>query len=143
MKVLIDTNVVLDILLERSEWIVDAEGIWQASRDGRLTSHVSASSITDVYYISRRLTNPENARNIVRRCLDELRIVAVTSDELETAYAFGGSDFEDDLQVACAVAVSLDAIVTRDPKGFPLSPIPVLSPAELIARLREGSSDDV
>ncbi|MGO9601448.1 MAG: type II toxin-antitoxin system VapC family toxin [Isosphaeraceae bacterium] len=102
-----------------------------------------ASSITDVHYISRRLTNPENARNIVRRCLDELRVVAVTSDELETAYAFGGSDFEDDLQVACAVAASLDAIVTRDPKGFPLSPIPVLSPAELIARVREGSSDDV
>ena len=143
MKVLIDTNVVLDILLERSEWVEDAERIWQASRDGRLTSHVSASSITDVYYISRGLTNPENARNIVRRCLDELRVVAVASDELETAYAFGGSDFEDDLQVACAVAVSLDAIVTRDPEGFPLSPIPVLSPAEVIARLREGSSDDV
>ena len=78
MRVLIDTNVVLDILLERSEWVVDAERIWQASRDGRLSSHVSASSITDVYYISRRLTNPENARNIVRRCLDELRVVAVT-----------------------------------------------------------------
>jgi|GEM_PF-4363418 len=54
-KVLLDTNVVLDVLLERGGWPAEASVLWQASADGRLGSCVTASSLTDTYYISRRL----------------------------------------------------------------------------------------
>jgi predicted nucleic acid-binding protein len=143
MKILLDTNVVLDVLLERVEWVADAEKIWQASRDGRLSSYISASAVTDLYYISRKLVGPEKSRKIIRDCLDVLEIVGVPRDHLEAAYALGGTDFEDDLQVVCAIGVPLDAIVTRDPEGFASSPIPVLSPAQLIAKLSAGTADDV
>ncbi len=51
-----------------------------------------------------------------------------------------GADFEDNLQIACAVEARLDAIVTRDTKGFAGSPVPALSPAELLARIMRGDN---
>ena len=135
MKVLLDTNVVLDLMLERDPWRAEAEAIAQAGADGRLQAYICASSITDIFYISRKLAGAARARFIVRTCLDRLQVVSVTRDLLDAAERRGGSDFEDDLQTECAADARLDAIVTRDPKGFAGSPVPVLSPAELLARI--------
>jgi hypothetical protein len=143
MNLLLETNVVLDVLLRRPDWLADAEIIWKASEDGRLSSSISASSITDLYYISRRLVGAERARQVVRDCLDVIGIIGVTGALLEAAYALEGVDFEDDLQVACAMSVPLDAIVTRDPAGFATSPIPAFTPAQLIAQLNESPPSDV
>ena len=52
-----------------------------------------------------------------------------------------GGDLEDNVSLACALAAGLDAIVTRDPRGFSGSPIPVLSPTDLLARLPKGAPE--
>jgi predicted nucleic acid-binding protein len=135
MKVLLDTNVVLDLLLAREPWRIEAEAIAHAGADGQILAHVGASSISDVFYISRKLAVAEQARRIVRACLDTLQIVAVTREILVAADQRAGDDFEDNLQVECAVAAGLEAIVTRDPDGFHASPIPAISPTELLIRL--------
>ena len=135
MKVLLDTNVILDFLLERDPWRTEAEAVVRAVADGRLQAHASASCVTDIFYISRRVVGAEQARRVVRTCLDLLQIVGVTRELLVAADRRSGGDFEDDLQVECAIAAGLDAIVTRDPKGFASSPVAALTPAELIARL--------
>jgi predicted nucleic acid-binding protein len=135
MKVLLDTNVVLDLMLEREPWRAEAEAIAQAGADGHLQAHVCASSITDIYYISRKIAGAERARIVVRTCLDRLQVVSVTRDLLDAADRRGVSDFEDDVQIECAVVAGLDAIVTRNPQDFASSPILVLTPAELLARL--------
>lgn len=118
MKVLLDTNVILDLLLERDPWRIEAEAIAQAGSAGRLQAHASASSITDIFYISRRLVGAEQARLAVRACLDSLHIISVTRELLDAADRRPGSDYEDNLQVECAIAAGLDAIITRDPKGI-------------------------
>ena len=51
MKVLLDTNVALDVLMSRSPWYVDAEAVWEANRQGRLEASIAASQLTDVYYL--------------------------------------------------------------------------------------------
>ena len=135
MKALLDTNVVLDLMLAREPWREEAEAIAQAAADGCLQAHVCASSITDIYYISRKLVGADKARRIVRNCLDVLQVVSVTRDLLDAAERWSGIDLEDNLQIACAVEARLDAIVTRNPRDFAGSPVPVLSPAELLARL--------
>jgi hypothetical protein len=61
--------------------------------------------------------------------------VPVDRTALEMATALPGSDFEDNLHIACAAEARLDAIVTRNPKDFAGSPVPVLTPAELLALL--------
>src|SRR4051812_11293228 len=85
LKVLLDTNVVLDLLLVREPWRTEAEAIARAGADGRIVAHVGASSITDIFYISRKLVGAEQARRIVRACLDTLQIVGVTRELLDAA----------------------------------------------------------
>jgi hypothetical protein len=94
-----------------------------------------ASSITDIFYISRKLVGADKARRIVRNCLDLLQVVSVTRDLLDAAERRGGSDYEDDLQIACATDARLDAIITRNPGDFVDSPVLVLTPADLLALL--------
>src|SRR5437879_9182122 len=127
MKVLPDTKVVLDLVLERDPWRAEAEAIAQAGAEGHLQAHIGASSITDIFYITRKLVGADKARRIVRTCLDQLEVVSVTRDLLDAAERRGGSDYEDDLQTECAAAARLDAIVTRDPGGFAGSPVPALT----------------
>ena len=80
-----------------------------------------------------------HAQAAVKVCLQALSVVAVDRLALELAADWPGADFEDNLQIACAVLSGLDAIVTRDPKGFAGSPVAVLSPAECLGRLANSS----
>jgi predicted nucleic acid-binding protein len=55
IRVLVDTNVILDALLERQPWVAEAATIWQANLTGEVAAHMTATSLTDVFYIGRRL----------------------------------------------------------------------------------------
>ena len=121
MRVLLDTKVVLDLLLVSEPWRIEAEAIAQAGAEGRILVHVGASSITDIFYISRKPVGVKQARRIVRACLDTLEILGVTRELLDAADRLSGADFEDNLQVECAIAAGLDVIITRELKGLDLS----------------------
>ena len=75
----------------------------------------------------------------MRSCLQTFAILAVDGPLLQQADALPGTDFEDNLQLAAAAAIPLDAIVTRDPSGFAGSLVSVLTPADLLALLAQGS----
>lgn len=135
MRVLLDTNVVLDVLLKREPWVNDSAAAWRASDEGRIIGHITATTLTDIFYVSRRLAGIEVARKAVRTCLDAFEVCAVDREALERAEAMSGHDFEDDLQIACAVIANLDAIITRNKDDFEESPTRTLSPSELLAQL--------
>lgn len=99
---LLDTNVVLDALLDRQPWSADAKALWQAHLNNQLAAHITATSLTDVFYISRRHAGRDRAWLAVQACLDQLYIISVGFNELHVATTMGGSDFEDSLQIACA-----------------------------------------
>ncbi len=135
MRVLLDTNVLLDVLLNRDPWVKQASAVWQASDEGEIVGYIMACAIADIFYIARRLVTIETARAAVRICLDAFEVCSVDQQTLEHAETLSGSDFEDNLQIACADMTGLDAIVTRDKKGFQSAVIPVLTPTELLAQL--------
>ncbi len=135
MHVLVDTNVALDFLLKREPWFSESTLFWQAIDDGRLVGYVLVSAITDVYYIARRLRGPVVARAAVQSCLSTLETLDVRRSDLEDALQEPGSDFEDNVQIACAIRAGLHAIVTRDPADSRNSSIPALSPSETVQRL--------
>jgi predicted nucleic acid-binding protein len=136
MRVLLDTNVVLDVLLRREPWREAAEALWQANDDGRLVGYVTATTLADVFYVARRLTDLQRARQAVQVCLDAFEIASVDRSRLERAQQLSGSDFEDNVQIACAEADGLDAIVTRDTDSFAGSTVAVWSPAECRRQLQ-------
>jgi len=136
MRVLLDTNVLLDVLLRRDSWVTESSAVWQANDEGRIVGYVMACAIADIFYIGRRLAELETAHRAVRICLEAFEVCAVDRLTLEQAQALPGNDFEDNLQIACANLAGLDAIVTRDRQGFEAAAIPVLLPGELLGQLR-------
>ena len=135
MRVLLDTNVLLDVLLNRSPWVTASRTIWDAHDQGGLTGYIAASTLTDIFYIARRPTDRQIALAAVRLCLATFEICAVDQQILLQAVALPGNDFEDNLQIACATMTGLDGIVSRDKNGFRAATIPIFTPVELIAQL--------
>jgi predicted nucleic acid-binding protein len=136
VRVLIDTNIVLDFLLQREPFSQDAELLFQAIDAGQVIGYVTATTLTDIFYISRKHTRSvEQARQAVSETLTVMVICPVNRAVLESAFRSGLADFEDAVQIFCAVDQGLDAILTRDAKGFLSSSIPVLSIQELLQRL--------
>jgi predicted nucleic acid-binding protein len=129
MRILLDTNVVLDAMLLRQPWAAEAAEILRAADEKRIECHLTASAVTDVFYLASRVVGRSEARRIVRFCLEKMSIVGVDSAVIESAFMIPIDDLEDALQVACAARSGLDAIVTRDERGFFGSPVPVHSPA--------------
>ncbi|MCG9890510.1 MAG: PIN domain-containing protein [Thermosynechococcaceae cyanobacterium MS004] len=136
MRVLFDTNVLLDALLAREPFVKDAASLLEAIESVQIEGFMSATTVTDIHYlISRQTRSPETAITAVTRLLELMEICTVDRNVLEQAIKLKFSDFEDAVQVACAMALELDAIVTRDVNGFKNSPISALSPDELRTRL--------
>ncbi|MFM7172082.1 MAG: PIN domain-containing protein [Caldilinea sp.] len=135
MRILLDTNVVLDVLLKREPWVSEASAIWQANDDGRLVGHLMASALTDIFYVARRLADREAARAAVETCLEAFEFCPVDRHALELAHLHPGADFEDNLQMVCAEIAQLDAIVTRDPDDFKAATVAVLTPTQILAQL--------
>jgi predicted nucleic acid-binding protein len=137
MRVLLDTNVILDALLDREPWVTEARAIWAAHLQFQVAAHVTATSLTDVFYVARRIAGGERAWLAVGACLDQLYIIPVGPTELRSAAGQGHGDFEDHLQIALALANEVDAIVTRDPVGFVGSPITILTPTQFVEQMRK------
>ena len=135
MRILLDTNVVLDVLLSRQPFVREAKRIWEASDQGVFEACVAGFTLPTIHYVCRRHAGSVAADSAVDICLEAFEIAALYRECLVAARRFPGADFEDNLQVASAVTESIHGIVTRNPKDFSDSPIPVYTPTELLAVL--------
>lgn len=127
MTVLVDLNILLDVVLERLPWADEATRLFDGAADGRYELVVAASSVPNLFYIARRARGLKEAFAAVDMCLESFRIIEMTEDSLREARNFAGSDFEDNIQIAAAVAAKGDYIVSRDLEGFKSSRIPVMN----------------
>lgn len=135
MKVLIDTNVVLDVLLERQPFVENAIALFEQIELGNIAGAIAATTLTNIFYIIRKAESREAAISAVNRLLIGLQFCAVDRQTVETALSLGLKDFEDSIQLACALLNQLDGIVTRDSKDFIGGQLPIYSPTELLSQL--------
>jgi predicted nucleic acid-binding protein len=140
MRVLLDTNVVLDAILQRPPWHKEADAILDAAALGQVSCAATTLSLATVFYVARRSVGTALARAAVRKSLAAYAILPVDKQTFLDADAMTGNDFEDNIVIAAAVAAGLDGIVTRNVADFTLSPIPVWEPAELLRQLATASS---
>jgi predicted nucleic acid-binding protein len=131
MRVLVDTNVVLDFLQEREPFVENAARLFERIDAGEIEGFIAATTITNIYYIVRRAAGAVVAQDAITQALADLNICAVNREVLEQAIALGFRDFEDAVQYVCGVVHNVDAIVTRDVSGFTSAEIPVVLPEEL------------
>lgn len=133
LRALLDTNVILDLLLQRDPWYTEAIPMWEARDQGRFFAHVPASALTDIFYLCRKQIGIQAALASVEMCVIGFDVLTVDRAIIEAALALPGPDFEDNVQIACAQAASLDVIITRNASDFTHAGIPAIAPPEVRA----------
>lgn len=119
MKLLIDTNVVLDVLLRREPFSKTAAEVLNLTQRDDVREYVSASAITDIYYIANKQMKDRDAvRDLLKRLLMVVSVVAVSEREIQNALNLAWGDFEDSVQYSVALLNEMDGIVTRNPSDY-------------------------
>jgi len=139
-RIFCDVNVLLDHFAQRVPWHVEADAIVAAARAGQIALSVSALTIANLHYLARQYVGAVGARQAVRECLRLCEVISVDRTILEQADLLAAPDYEDNIQIGCAIQAGAGDIVTRDARGFAHSPIPTISPADLVARLTKPPS---
>lgn len=133
MKVLIDTNVLLDALLGRTPYFEHADDILKLCADKDVQGYVAAHSITNLFYILRKDLSEEDRRNVLLNLCDILEVEGIDSAKIVSALqnrAF--VDFEDCLQSSCAKIAGAKYIITRNIKDFIGSEVQAVTPEEFL-----------
>jgi predicted nucleic acid-binding protein len=117
LKTLLDTNVILDALASREPFKTSANAIFVLAGKRRITAYVTASSVTDVYYILRRTLPDETCRRTLFHLFNLFSAISVTQNDCLSALNEPIEDFEDALMMICARKMGVDYVITRD-KAF-------------------------
>lgn len=133
MNVLFDTNVILDVLLEREPYVEAASKLFALVDNGRIEGSMCATTATTIYYIAAKSFGDRRARDQVHGLLGLFEVASVGRDVLDAALDIDFSDYEDAVLHEAARAAGATAIVTRDSQDFANSAIPILDPQELLA----------
>jgi predicted nucleic acid-binding protein len=134
-KVLLDLNVLLDVILDRKPGVHAAARLWAALEQGHGEGFVPAHGVTTVFYVLEKAQGAVFARRAVEQLLGVFRVAPVTDVVLRRALVLGWTDFEDAVCAAAGEAAGCDVIVSRDPRGFPEPPIPVVDTAAALGLL--------
>lgn len=139
MKVLVDTNILLDVLLEREGFVDESQAVldWCEAHpgEGRIAWH----TLANLYYIGLKTAGKKEAERIVDEILDVFEVCPADSLAARTARALPIIDFEDALQVAAGQKARVGRIVTRNKKDFRRSPIPAVTPKECLAAVSRAT----
>ena len=133
MAILIDTNVVLDWILDRQPFVEHASQIMEICIKGDAKGYLASHSITNIFYISRKQFSVDERKEILFMLCDSFEIIGLDVELLTKALNNENwLDLEDALQMQCAINHNLDYIITRDRSGFAQSEIKVVSPEEFL-----------
>lgn len=135
MRVLVDTNVVLDVLLAREAFVAEAACIFALVESSKIEACLCATTVTNVHYLLARSLSADGARNALRGLLELFEIAPVNRPVIEQALQSEVVDFEDAVLEQAGRLVGAEAIITRNTKDFRKSAIKVLDPTEFLASL--------
>lgn len=135
-RLLVDTNVVLDVLLDRQPHVAASAAICAAVETGKAEGLLTALAITTIHYLLSRELGEAGAKQYLHTLLKIFAIAPVDGAVLQQAMQSAGQDFEDSVTAAAAHASGCHLIVTRDPKGFRRSPVRALDPRQALPLLR-------
>ena len=141
-RVLFDSDVLLDVLIERSPHAIASVGALDTVvPGGTVEGYVSGHAVTNMYYLLRRLVGDARGRELLASLLTRLTVAPVTDRAIRTAFAAPFSDFEDAVTWSAALEVDAGLIVTRNIADFRASTLPAVTPAVYLARLAPRGAD--
>lgn len=139
MKFLIDTNVVLDLMLDRAPFADDAALLFEQAERGNISAVLCGTTITTIHYIAAKTIGARKAKQALGRLLSLCEIASVGRAVLEDALSAEFPDFEDAVLAAAARGAGVDAIISRNAKDFRKANIPVYDAAQAVELLSRAN----
>ncbi|MEG4306790.1 PIN domain-containing protein [Microcoleus sp. D3_18a_C4] len=138
MKILIDTNIIVDVALEREPFFAESDRILTFVEEAKIQGYISASTFSDLYYIIRRDRGRDWTLDFLRQLATFCQVATVDNSVISMALTCNFKDFEDAIQYSTAVINLIDAIVTRNPRYFPVTTPRIVTPNQLIQELTDS-----
>ncbi len=133
-KLLVDTNIVLDLLTKREEFYREAQELFTLADKGKVKLFVSSLTFANTYYLLSRQYKTNDARKILTRFKVLVKVLPMDDKIIELALASEFSDFEDAIQYYTAIENGLAVIITRNKKDFKHSALPVFTAKEYLSK---------
>ena len=140
MRILFDTNVILDVLLDREPFSSTAAKLFSEVETGNISGYVCATTITTLHYLARKVMGAASAKEEINKLTMLFEVAPVNRAVLDAALLSEFKDFEDAVVHEAAWYQGVQGIVTRDLNGFKKSKINVYSPEELLLMLASRNS---
>lgn len=138
MKVLIDTNVIIDALTSREPWNKSAEAIFIMAANHMMDMYITASSATDIYYLVRKhLHSADSAKQVMSKLYSLVGILSVSGAECVDALASPVNDYEDAVVERVSAKANMDYIITRNVKDYQQGIVKAILPDNLISLMTE------
>lgn len=133
MKILIDTNVIIDVLINRESFADDSSAVLKLCESNSFQGFITATTVTDIYYIlNKNITDKSTLYNALEKLLSIIEVCDVTKHHVFNAMKLRQLDFEDAIQSDCAKSLGADYIVTRNTKDFINSTIKAITPSDFL-----------
>jgi len=126
-RILVDTNIVLDLLAKRPEFFTEAQELFTLSDKNKVALYVSSLTFANTYYILSQKMKLENVRKVLRKLKILVQILPMDDKIIDLALDSDFRDFEDAIQYYTAIENDLNIIITRNLKDFKPAKIPVLT----------------
>ena len=139
MKVLIDTNIILDVFIKREQYYKLSASVLRLCGT-QLTGCIIASQTTDIFYMLRRCgKDTQAAKDILKKLTGNLKVLGINAADVQAALVSEMADYEDALLACCAKRQRAEFIITRNEKDFILSQVPALSPQMFLEQKYKGA----
>ena len=126
-RILVDTNIVIDLLSERDKFLIEAQELFTLSDQNKVKLYVSSLTFANMYYILSQTLKIADTRTILRKFKVLVNVLPMDDKIIDLSLNSGFKDFEDAIQYYTAIENKLKVIVTRNLKDFKLSKLPVLT----------------
>lgn len=135
MKLLLDINILLDVLLDRAPWSDAASRLLSAVESNRAEGFVAPHTLPTIYYIVAQSQDRKTAETAIADLLRILDVAPITKADFQRALELSMSDYEDAVQAAAALQIGADYLVTRNEKDFRAAPVPTADAPTVLALL--------
>jgi predicted nucleic acid-binding protein len=132
LKVLFDTNVILDVLLQRHPYTVSAIKLMAAAETSQISGYLGATTVTTLFYLYAKASSSRDAKKTVDKLLQIFNIAPVNRNVLHAALTSNFKDYEDAVLHEAGVRAGVDCIVTRNIKDFSKAKLTVYEPDDLV-----------
>lgn len=133
MKILVDVNIFIDVMTKRARWEGSVRVLNLVRKAREVEGWTSALTVPLLYFFRLRVADERQARADAQASVQGFRLVALSEEIIQRALASALPDFEDNIQLASAEAISTDHVITRNKRHFQPAQISVLTPEEWLA----------